>query len=299
MALAGASVASAQGLGRAGAAPVAPVTVAPAAPNLNISPKRVTFDRNHRTASVFIFNQGGAAGTFDISLVDRVMLPSGQIDSVEDAQADPAAKAVADRVKSAQSMLQISPRRVTLNPGQGQTVRLRIVAGQTDIAPAEYRSHLTVVTLPPRDAGTTADQAAASPSSPTGLGFRITAQFGLSIPVIARLNDLDVRAGLENAHVVVEPFGGTPQRPGPRTPVLKVDLVRLGANSLFGNVEVRVQGRSGAPLGTVRGVGVYTEIERRGLQIELTREPAPGDRLEVTFTDDDTSPGKLLAKLAL
>lgn len=45
--------------------------------NLNISPKRVTFDRNHRSATVYIFNQGSAPGTFDISLIDRVMTPDG------------------------------------------------------------------------------------------------------------------------------------------------------------------------------------------------------------------------------
>src|SRR6185437_1650305 len=63
-------------------APPAPPTtaVAPASgANLNISPKRITFDRNHRSATVYLFNQGSGPGTFDISLVDRVMLPDGQI----------------------------------------------------------------------------------------------------------------------------------------------------------------------------------------------------------------------------
>jgi len=77
--------------------------VAPAnAANLNISPKRITFDRSHRSGTVFIFNQGTGPGTFDISLVDRVMLPNGRIISVEEAQADPETKAVADRVEDAE-----------------------------------------------------------------------------------------------------------------------------------------------------------------------------------------------------
>ena len=70
------------GVGAVGAQPPPPAEPARGAPvvstqasgaNLNISPKRVTFDRSHRSATVFIFNQGSAAGTFDISLVDRVM----------------------------------------------------------------------------------------------------------------------------------------------------------------------------------------------------------------------------------
>ena len=36
---------------------------------------------------MFIFNQGTGPGTFDITLVDRVMMPDGQILGVDEAQA--------------------------------------------------------------------------------------------------------------------------------------------------------------------------------------------------------------------
>src|ERR1700694_5685334 len=86
------------------------VIAAPSGANLNISPKRVTFDRNHRSATVYIFNQGSGPGTFDISLVDRVMLPDGQIVPIADAAGKADAKAVAERVKSASSVLHVAPR---------------------------------------------------------------------------------------------------------------------------------------------------------------------------------------------
>ena len=268
----------------------------PSGANLNISPKRVTFDRGHRSATVFVFNQGSAPGTFDISLVDRVMLPDGQILPMADVQTKPEAKAIADRVQSAQGILQISPRRVTLNPGQGQTVRLRVIGAPTDPGVVELRSHLTIATLPPRDTGTTAEAAAAN-RPPNQLSFQISALLGLSIPAIVRLNDPDVRARLENARVTFESLNGPNSPP---TPTLNLDLVRLGANSLFGNFEIRSAGQPRSPmLGLSRGVGVYTEIDRRSIRIPLTRAPAQGEHLEVTFTDDDTSPGKVLAKLTL
>ena len=294
-----------------GPAPAQPAAPAPPAPapatsaagqataagaNLNISPKRVTFDRNHRSATVYIFNQGSAPGTFDISLIDRVMMPDGQILPILEAQAKPETKAVADRVQSAQSILQVAPRRVTLSPGQGQTVRLRVTGSPADASVTELRSHLTISTLPPRDAGTTADAAAAN-SQTNELRFQINALLGLSIPAIVRVGDTDVRAGLENPHVSLERLNGPN---GPQTPTLSLDLLRLGPNSLFGNIEVRIQGQpKSAMLGVSRGVGVYTEIDRRAMRIPLTRAPAPGEHLEVTFTDDDTSPGKLLAKIVL
>ena len=48
-----------------------------------------------------------------------------------------------------------------------------------------------------------------------------------------------------------------------------------------------------------RGVGVYTEIDRRAVQIPLMRAPEAGEQLEITFTDDDTSPGRVLAQRAV
>ena len=47
------------------AAPQPAVTTVGA--NLNISPKRVTFDKNRRSATVYIYNQGAAPATFDIA----------------------------------------------------------------------------------------------------------------------------------------------------------------------------------------------------------------------------------------
>ena len=280
----------------AGAAPAAvPTFQQPAGANLNISPKRIVLDRNRRSGSIFVFNQGNAPGTFDIALVDRVMMPDGQILAVADVQANPQAKAIADKVKSAQGVLQISPRRITLAPGQGQTIRLRVAGAPDDPSAVELRSHLTIASLPPRESGTTAEQAASA--APTGeLRFQINALLGLSVPAIVRMTDPDVRAAVENPRIVQARFGGPN---APPSPALAVELVRQGTSSLFGNVEVRLQGQPATvpPLGVARGVGVYTEIDRRTIQIPLARAPLPGERLEVTFTDDDSSPGKLLAKL--
>lgn len=269
-----------------------PVSVTTVGANLNITPKRVTFDPQRRTASVYIFNQGTAAATFDIAMVDRAMLPDGQIVAVADTAERPEAKAVADKVASAKDMLLVSPRRATLAPGQGQTIRLRVAAVPQD-AKGEYRTHLTVTTIPPPSVGTTAEDVAGGAGNE--LRFQITSVFGLSIPAIVRVSEPDVRAAIENAHIEYVDLSSDGRSDPKRTPVMAFDLVRVGANSLFGNVEVRAAGKRGDPIGVARGVGVYTEIDRRSMRVPLTRAPAAGEKLEVTFTDDDTSPGKLLA----
>lgn len=281
---------------QAGAQPAAPAapSVTTVGANLNISPKRVTFDRNRRSATVYIYNQGAAPGTFDIAFVDRVMLPDGQIVTASDAETKPDEKTIADNLKSAAHVLLVSPRRVTLAPGQGQTIRLRIASVPAD-ATGEYRTHLTVTSIPPPSVGLTAEQAARGAQNQ--ITFQIASVFGISIPAIVRFSEPDVRAAIQNAHIEYAQLalgGGAPKR----TPVMVFDLVREGSSSLFGNIDIHsLSQRGGQPLGLARGLGVYPEIQKRIVRIPLNREPNSGEKLEITFTDDDTSPGKLLAKL--
>jgi hypothetical protein len=299
--LAGLALSSLPREAAAQAAPAPAATPAQAAANnvaanLNISPKRLTFDRAGRSATVFIFNQGGAPGTFDVSLVDRVMLPDGQITPLADAMTKPELAALVARAKSAKDMITITPRRATLAPGKGQTIRIRVSATDPN-AIGEFRSHLTVTTIPPANIGLTAEQAAAN--TPGQLQFVINSVFGLSIPVIVRTGATDVRAGIENAKLSYAELSPDGVAPPKRTPVVDFDLVRLGANSLFGNIEVRSARGRGDPLGVARGVGVYTEIDRRTMHIPLSRAPTPGEQLEISFSDDDTTPGTVLARGAL
>lgn len=273
----------------AAAAPTAPAVGA----NLNISPKRLTFDRSGKSATLYVFNQGQTPATFDVSLVDRIMTPAGQITPVSEAQKQPELADQIARLKTAQPMLLATPRRVTLQPGKGQTIRVRVNPGAEGQGPGEYRSHLTVTTIPPRDIGLTAEQA--SQAGQGELKFIVHSVFGISVPVIVRLGDTDFRAGIENAKVTYADISPDGVAPAVRTPVLSFDLTRLGANSLFGNLEV-TGAKDKEPIGLARGVGVYTEIDRRAVQIPLKRALEPGEPLQVTFTDDDTSPGKVLAQ---
>lgn len=275
----------------------APLTVTGDGANLNITPKRLVFDRSRRSGSVYIYNQGTETAAFDISLIDRFMSPAGNIVAMDQVEKQPDFKPYADQVKSARDILQVSPRRVTLAPRQGQTIRLRLINSPTPLERGEYRSHLTVVTIPSRDAGVTAEAASAAAASTNVLRIQISTLFGLSIPIIARVGDVDARAAIEN--VKLEEIPPAPNSlSGRPSAVVTLDLVRLGSSSLYGNMEIRVAGQKrGDPLGLAKGVGVYPEVGRRSLRLALTRAPALGEKLEISFTDDDSSPGKVLAKV--
>lgn len=265
----------------------APSIAVPDRPNINITPKRLTFGRGERTITAYIFNQGNSPATFDITLVDRAMLPSGEIEAVSELQKDPKLTSLLSRVKSANDLLLVTPRRATLAPGKGQTIRLRLKAQPPD--QSEFRTHLTVTTIPPRSFGLTADEAATAAQG-NNLNFQIASIFGISVPVIVRTGTLDVAAKITNVQLRQRATAD-----GRQLPVLSFQLERTGTNSLYGNITVSGK-RSKFTYATVRGVGVYTEIDARRIEIPLQREPQAGETLDVKFIDDDVTPGRTIAE---
>ena len=257
--------------------PAAPVvTATPTGADLNISPRRVTFDATQRAASVYVFNQGDAPATYTVELVDRVMSSDGQIRPVADAPD-------ALRSPSAMDLIQYTPRRVTLQPKESQVIRVRVRPPE---APGEYRTHLTVTALPPETTGFTAEQAAEN--NPNGVALQITALFSVSIPLIVRDGAVDARAAVENAHVL-------PASEGAPNGAVTLDLVRLGANSVYGDVQIRVgTGADEHVVGQVRGIAVYPEIERRTVVAPLAVPVAAGEAVRVVYVDDDANAGTVL-----
>lgn len=247
--------------------------------DLNISPRRVTFDGNERAASVYVFNQGDAPATYTVELVDRVMRPDGQIVAAADAP-DVA------RSPSAAEFIQHTPRRVTLQPRESQVIRLRLRPPGTGEA-SEYRTHLTVTALPPEDTGFTASQAAQPGADEVAL--QVVALFSVSIPLIVREGEIDARADI-SAPVRLPASEGAPNGS------VKLDLVRLGANSVYGDVEVHAgAGARERIVAVVRGVAVYPEIERRTVIAPLAEAVAADEPLRIVYKDDDARAGAALA----
>lgn len=248
--------------------------------DLNISPRRVTFDASERAASVYVFNQGDAPATYTVELVDRVMQADGQIVAAADV-ATPGLPGT-----SAAEFIQYTPRRVTLQPRESQVIRIRVRPPATGAA-REYRTHLTVTALPPEDSGFTAAQAAAPGTDEVAL--QVVALFSVSIPLILREGDVDARAGIDGI-VRLAPVEGAPNG------AIQLDLVRLGANSVYGDVQVYAgQGSQERLVTAVRGVAVYPEIDRRTVIAPLSEALPAGEPLRIVYVDDDAQPGSTLA----
>lgn len=245
--------------------------------DLNISPKRVVFGPGDRSATVYIFNQGDRSATYTVELVDRVMLPDGQIVAAADSAA------AGETVSSAIDLVQHTPRRITLEPRQSQAIRFRARPGEG----GEHRTHLTVTALPSEDVGFTVEQA--TQPGADEVAVQVVAMFSVSIPIIVRDAAADARAAVENLTVA----------PAETGQLLSLDLVRQGPNSVYGDVEIHAGGADGQMITAVRGVAVYPEIERRTVQLGLPTPLAAGQTITVVYRDDDARPGEVLATATL
>ncbi|KPF89766.1 hypothetical protein [Novosphingobium sp. AAP93] len=267
-----------------------PVTIgSPGGASINLTPRRVIFDNNKRTEAIYVFNQGSKAATVEVSLIDNVMLADGDIVPLSQlANHGSAAAGAAEALRSAHDMILATPSRLLLEPGKGKTIRLRASLPDGATTPMEFRTHLTVTTLPDADTGLTADAAAATERGE--LSMRVQSVFGISIPLIVRSGDTSAAASVSDISIV---HGGT--RAGgtaPNAAVLQFSLGRTGTSSIYGNIEVRAgEGKNAEMIGFVRGISVYSELAARQVHVNLMREPRKGELLTIKFTDDEGRPG--------
>lgn len=271
----------------------APAPTAPAPPagavggmgDVNVFPKRVVINQKQRVATVGLYNRAAAQSDYDITLTDMIMTPDGRITELASVT-DPVARSAA---RPASALLRWSPRRVTLASFESQTIRI-MARIPPDLPPGEYRTHFSVLAVPQSAVGGYTIEQATGASIVGGIGVTIVPRFGISIPVILRVGETTLTAGLRDLTIAVRPDG---------TRAIELTITRDGTRSAFGDLTVTATG-SKAKITEIKGIGVYTEVNQRTVQIPLDPASNPltarGARLTVTYTDDDFAPGKILAR---
>jgi hypothetical protein len=208
--------------------------------DLLVAPTRVVLD-GRRGTEVVLNNIGSEVATYRISAEFRRMGPDGKLIDVDTPNA---------KEQAAQEMVLFAPRRVTLPPNQPQSIRLSARAPE-GLADGEYRVHLLFRAVPP-------PEPAASPQKVEGIAFRLIPIYGVTIPVIVRLGNLEAKATISNVRKVTEDG----------KPAIALDISRSGDRSTFGEVRVLKAGVSD-PIALVRGVAVYTEVGQRSVTIAI------------------------------
>ena len=234
---------------------------------LLVAPKRLVL-YGLKSAEVFLNNVGQEPATYRISVEFRRMNADGSLEDV----ASPT-----DRDKMAEDMIVYAPRRVTLAPREPQVIRVaaRPPAGLPD---GEYRVHMLFRAVPPA----TPVAAAASGSQPKGISFALIPVYGVTIPVIVRLGNLQVKSSIEDPQLET--------KDGKRSVAL--ELTRTGDRSTFGEVRVLKAGVKD-PIAIQRAVAVYTEVGKRRVSVPIdekfTGDPRGPVTIQYVETFDDGS----------
>ena len=232
--------------------------------DLLVAPTRIVLD-GRKGAEVILNNIGDEPATYRVSIEFRRMTEAGDLVDVT---------TPTDADKQAEDMIVYAPRKVTLAPHEPQSIRIVARAPQ-GLPDGEYRVHMLFRAIPP---ATPVVQAA--DEKPKGVQFKLTPVYGVTIPVIVRLGNLDASAGIANVHL--EKKDGAP--------AIGLDLVRQGTRSVYGEVRVLKAGVKD-PIAMQKGVAVYTEIGKRHVSLlipESTRAAATGPvTVEYVETFDD------------
>lgn len=219
---------------------IAPAPVAAGVGDLLVAPTRIVLNGS-RGAEIVLSNIGDEVATYRISVELRRMKTDGMLEEVAEAS---------DKEKAAQAMIFYAPRRVTIAPGEPQTIRISARAPQ-GLPDGEYRAHLLFRAVPP-------PRPVTAPQQVKGIAFQLIPIYGVTIPVVIRLGNLQAKAGIANVQLT--------RQDG--KPAVAVELSRAGDRSVFGDVRVFKTGIKD-PIAIQRGVAVYTEIGTRRLVIPV------------------------------
>ena len=214
--------------------------------DLLVAPTRIVLD-GRKGAEIVLNNIGEEPATYRISVEFRRMDQDGTLQDVPEPTA-------AD--KTAGDMIVYAPRQITLAPNQPQAIRIAARPPQ-GLPDGEYRVHMLFRAIPP--ATPVVKASAAEPEK--GLRFQLTPIYGVTIPVIVRLGNLEAKGGIAN--VQLDKKNGAP--------AVSLDLTRSGSRSTFGEVRVLRAGVKD-PIASQRGVAVYTEIGMRHISIPFSPE---------------------------
>jgi hypothetical protein len=233
------------------------------------------------SGEVYLSNPGTRTCSYRASLVGLDMDADGKVQE-RPLEHTPGQAAIQDLVR-------VAPKQMTLNPKEGQTVRIQL-RNPSALAPGEYRLHLLMRQEP---AATPDPPSGNEGSTPAEISTHLTALMAVTIPVIIRLGNTSAQVAITGLALDAD-----------RTH-LTGRLERTGNRSVYGNLKVTYYPSPGLPkvLSQADGLAVYTPNAYRNISFNLRpsgQEPRLGaGRLEVTYTSTPEDGGARLAEGSL
>ncbi|MDP2787757.1 MAG: hypothetical protein Q8O79_06750 [Pseudomonadota bacterium] len=256
----------------------------PSHADILISPQRAILTDDVRQAVISLHNPGTDPRAYRLSWVERRVTEDGQVLSLKDGE----------NPRSITSMVRFSPRRVIIQPGQTQTVRLEY-RPPADLKPGEYRSHLRIGMEPIADKNGNSGGTEVMRGEKEGISFRLDALMSFSVPIFVRHG----AGGAEVKISAVEPVIN--KQDGPGVPALKVTLSRGGEFGAYGRLMVYRQLNASAPvelIGEAGSVALYAEVSGHTRMINLRPDASltPGSWVRVTYEGVGEERGRVFAE---
>jgi P pilus assembly chaperone PapD len=227
------------------AAPLAglPTSAEAGVGDLLVAPTRLVLD-GRKGAEIILNNIGEEPATYRVSVEFRRMKDDGTLEDVSAPNAND---------KAAEEMIIYAPRKVTLPPREPQAIRIAARPPQ-GLPDGEYRVHMLFRAIPPATPVAAPEQQEAK-----GVRFQLTPIYGVTIPVIVRLGNLEAKAAIGDVRLDKKDGAAA----------VELELDRSGSRSTYGEVRVLKAGVK-EPIALQKGVAVYTELNKRKVSIPIS-----------------------------
>ncbi|WP_343689048.1 hypothetical protein [Chitinophaga sp.] len=217
--------------------------------DLLITPRRIVFEGGSRLQEINLANSGSDTARYVISMVEVRMNENGTFEFIN---------APDSGQLFASNFIRFFPHSVTLPPKEAQVVKVQLQR-TADLDTGEYRSHIYFRAVPKQQPLGEERQL----DSPQTISIRLTPVFGITIPIIIRVGKNNASASMSDISLTMEDT----------IPRLNITFHRAGNMSVYGDLSVDHISPAGkvTPIGSLKGIAVYTPNRARQLQVALAR----------------------------
>lgn len=249
--------------------------------NLLITPRRVVFEGQKRSQDLNLANTGVDTAKYNVSIVQYRMREDGSFEEITEPDAGQ---------KFADRNIRFFPRTVTLAPNEAQVVKMQLIR-ISELKPGEYRSHVYFRAVPKQVAlGSEVVQ-----KDTTSIGVKLIPIFGITIPVIIHVGESTTKVNLSDMNLDLV---------NDSTSRLQFAFNRSGNMSVYGDIQVDYVSPEAVttPVGTVRGIAVYTPNLKRRFQMDLDSKSKIDyhkGSLKITYTSQSDLKPETLSEVIL
>ncbi|MFT3937002.1 MAG: hypothetical protein QM726_25475 [Chitinophagaceae bacterium] len=248
--------------------------------NLLIMPKRVVFEGSKKYDEISLANTGKDTARYVISIVHYRMKEDGSFEEITEP---------GPGENFADKYVRFFPRSVTLGPDESQVVKIQLNRNNELVA-GEYRSHIYFRAIP-----NAAPLGETAPAKDSSISIKLVPVFGISIPVIIRVGDINTTVSLSAPSMEITED---------TTHVLNLTFQRTGNMSVYGDLAVDYISDQGKRItaGNIKGIAVYTPNAQRHFKVNLENNSGinyHSGKLHITYSAPAESKKATLAETEL